>query len=147
MKGETKARSRYSHTVNPRTGREILVYGDRFFKLLEHGYKYDEELNRLYEEPLPPDTAVYIPEPRMLSPKNRSMKIGGTTYNELMRDRYRYRGGKWVKLTEEELEAEPIPSTYYSPRREVIEELFKELDKYDYDEFEYDADGLPILPF
>ena len=142
MKGETKARSRYSHTVNPRTGREILVYGDRFFKLLEHGYKYDEELNRLYEEPLPPDTPVYIPEPRMLSPKNRSMKIGGTTYNELMRDRYRYRGGKWVKLTEEELEAEPINAVIDSDSdSDSIGKLF------DYDKFEYDADGLPILPF
>ena len=142
MKGETKARSRYSHTVNPRTGREILVYGDQFFKLMDHGYKYDEELNRLYEEPLPPDTPVYIPEPRMLSPKNRSMKIGGTTYNELMRDRYRYRGGKWVRLSEEELEAEPINTVIDSDSdSDSIGKL------YDYDEYEYDEDGLPILPF
>ena len=32
------------HTLNP-VDREIWINGYRFYVLLQHGYKYDEELN------------------------------------------------------------------------------------------------------
>ena len=94
--------TKYSHTLNPATGREVTINGVRFNNLLKHGYKYNAELNRLYEESLPPDTTVYIPKSRVLSPNNRSMIIGGSAYYELIRDHYRRQGGKWVKMSKEE---------------------------------------------
>ena len=33
------------------------------------------------------------------------MIIGGSAYYELLRDNYRPRGGKWVKMTKEEAKA------------------------------------------
>ena len=69
-----------THTLNPNTEREITINGVRFLKLLKHGFKYDEELNRLYDTPLPPGTTKYISKSRMVSPNNRSMIIGGSAY-------------------------------------------------------------------
>ena len=91
--------SPYTHTINPNTGREIIIGGDRFFSLMEHGFKYDAELNRLYEKPLPPGTTTFIPKPRVLSPKNRFMLVGGTAHSELLRDNYRQCNGQWVKMS------------------------------------------------
>ena len=50
----------HSHIEPYYRARDIKFY-NRFYVLLEHGYKYDEELNRLYDEPLPPDSEKYIP--------------------------------------------------------------------------------------
>ena len=94
-----------THTLNPNTGREIQINGVRFLKLLKHGFKYDEKLNRLYDTPLPLGTTKYIPKSRMVSPSNRSMIIGGSAYYELLRDNFRPRGGKWVKMSKEEAKA------------------------------------------
>ena len=33
-----------THTLNSNTGREILINGVRFWKLMKHEFKYDEEL-------------------------------------------------------------------------------------------------------
>ena len=66
-----------THTLNPNTGREITINGVRFWKLLKHGFKYDEELNRLYDTPLPLGTTKYVPKSRIISPNNHSMIICG----------------------------------------------------------------------
>ena len=50
-----------THTLNPNTGREIQVNGVRFLNLLKHGFKYDEKLNRFYDQPLPEGTTKYVP--------------------------------------------------------------------------------------
>ena len=91
--------------MNPNTGREIQINGVRFWNLLKHGFKYNEKLNRLYDKPLPEGTTKYVPKSRMLSPNNRFMIIGGTAFNELIRDNYRRVKGQWVKMTKEEAEA------------------------------------------
>ena len=83
-----------THTLNPNTRREITINGVRFWKLLKHGFKYDEEINRLYNTPLLPDIPKYVPKSRIISPNNHSMIIGGSAYYELLRDNYRLRGGK-----------------------------------------------------
>ena len=38
----------------------------------------------------------------MISLNKRSMIIGGSAYYELLRDNYKPRGGKWVKMSKEE---------------------------------------------
>ena len=78
-----------THTLNPNTGREITINGIRFLNLLKHGFKYDEELNRLYDKPLPPDTTKYVPKSRAIPPNIRFMNVGNTAYNNLIRDNYR----------------------------------------------------------
>ena len=93
---------RPTHTLNPKTGREIQINGVRFWNLLKHGFKYDEKLNRLYDKPLPPNTTKYVPKSRMLSPTNKRIIIGGTEFNELIRDTYRLVKGQWVKMTKEQ---------------------------------------------
>ena len=131
--------------MNPNTGREIQINGVRFWNLLKRGFKYDEKLNRLYDEPLPLDTTKYIPKSRMLSPNNRSMIIGGTAFNELIRDNYRRVKEQWVKMTKEEAKA-------YDNDPD-IRMMFADSDSdsdseyVDIDEFEYDADGHAIFPF
>ena len=138
-----------THTLNPNTGREIQVNGVRFLNLLKHGFKYDENLNRLYDKPLPEGTTKYVPRSRMLSPSNRSMVIGGSAYYELLRDNYRPRGGKWVKMTKEEAKAydnDPdISMAFADPNSSDSDSSESEF--YDIDEFEYDADGHAIFPF
>ena len=137
--------NRPTHTLNPNTGREIQINGVRFWNLLKHGFKYDEKLNRLYDKPLPEGTTKYVPKSRMLSPTNRPLIIGGTAFNELIRDNYRRMKGQWVKMTKEEAEA------YY--RDPNISMMFADSDSdsdseyVDIDEFEYDADGHAIFPF
>ena len=96
---------RPTHTLNPNTGREIQINGVRFWNLLKHGFKYDKKLNRLYDTPLPLGTLKHVPKSRMISPSNRSMIIGGTAFNELIRDNYRRVKGQWVEMTKEEGEA------------------------------------------
>ena len=125
-----------THTLNPNTGREITINGVRFWKLLKHGFKYDEELNRVYDKPLPPGTTKYVPKSRMISPNNRSIIIGGSTYSELLRDNYRRVKGKWVKMSKEESKVYDIDSDDSSSSEYV-----------DIDEFEYDEDRYAIFPF
>ena len=138
-----------THTLNPNTGREIQINGVRFWNLLKRGYKYDEKLNRLYDTPLPPGTTKYVPKSRMISPNNRPLIIGGTAYNELIRDNYRRVKGRWVKMTKEEAEAydnDPdISMAFADPVSDDSESL--ESEYVDIDEFEYDADGYAIFPF
>ena len=50
----------HTHTLNSNTGREITINGIRFLKLLKHGFKYDKELNRFYNIPLPSDIPKYV---------------------------------------------------------------------------------------
>ena len=139
-------KSPYTHTINPNTGREVVIGGDRFFKLMEHGFKYDAELNRLYEKPLPPGTPKYIPKPRVLSPKNRYMVVGGTAHSELLRDNYRECNGQWVKMSKEEAEAyDKDPATH--KKLQIIDSDSSDSEYVDIDEFEYDEDGHAIFPF
>ena len=135
--------------MNPNTGREITINGVRFWKLLKHGFKYDEKLNRLYDTPLPPGTTKYIPKSRMVSPSNRSMIIGGSAYNELLRDSYRPRGGKWVKMTKEEAKGydkDPDIKKIFADD-DSDDDSSSESEYVDSDEFEYDEDGHAIFPF
>ena len=140
-----------THTLNPNTGREIQVNGVRFLNLLKHGFKYDEKLNRLYDQPLPEGTTKYVPRSRMLSPSNRSMVIGGSAYYELLRDNYRPRGGKWVKMTKEEAKAydnDPdIKQIFANDDSDDSDDSESSSEYVDIDEFEYDADGHAIFPF
>ena len=62
-----------THTLNPNTGREITINGVRFWKLLNHGFKYDEELNQLYDKPLPANTPKYVSKSIMIFPNNHYM--------------------------------------------------------------------------
>ena len=141
--------NRPTHTLNPNTRREIQINGVRFWNLLKRGFKYDEKLNRLYDTPLPEGTTKYVPKSRMLSPTNRPLIIGGTAFNELIRDNYRRVKGQWVKMTKEEAEAydnDPdISMAFANPVSDDSES--SESEYVDTDEFEYDADGHAIFPF
>ena len=139
--------TKYTHTLNPATGREVTINGVRFNNLLKHGYKYNAELNRLYEESLPPDTTVYIPKSRVLSPNNRSMIIGGSAYYELIRDHYRRQGGKWVKMSKEEAEAYDNDPNIEDVLCYPDSDSDSDSEYVDIDEFEYDEDGHAIFPF
>ena len=137
-----------THTLNPNTGREIQINEVRFLNLLKHGFKYDEKLNRLYDQPLPEGTTKYVPRSRMLSPSNRSMVIGGSAYYELLRDNYRPRGGKWVKMTREEAKAyDNDPDIKQIFANDDSDHSESSSEYVDIDEFEYDADGHTIFPF
>ena len=141
--------NRPTHTLNPNTGREVQINGVRFWNLLKRGFKYDEKLNRLYDKPLPPGTTKYVPKSRMLSPTNGPLIIGGTAFNELIRDNYRRVKEQWVKMTKEEAEAydnDPdISIAFANPVSNDSES--SESEYVDIDEFEYDADGHAIFPF
>ena len=138
-----------THTLNPNTGREIQINGVRFWNLLKRGYKYDEKLNRLYDKPLPPGTTKYVPKSRMISPSNRPLIIGGTAYNELIRDNYRRVKGRWVKMSKEEAEAyDNDPDIGMAIADPVSDDSTSSESEYvNIDEFEYDADGHAIFPF
>ena len=136
--------NRPTHTLNPKTGREIQINGVRFWNLLKRGFKYDEKLNRLYDKPLPPGTMKYVPKSRMISPNNRFMIIGGTAFNELIRDNYRRVKGQWVEMTKEEGEAydnDPNIDMMFFDSDSVSDSEYVDID-----EFEYDADGHAIFP-
>ena len=134
--------------MNPNTGREIQINGVRFWNLLKRGFKYDEKLNRLYDTPLPPDTTKYVPKSRMLSPNNRNLIIGGTAYNELIRDNYRRVKGQWVKMTKEAKAYDNDPDISMAFADPVSDDSESSESEYvDIDEFEYDADGHAIFPF
>ena len=75
------------------------------------------------------------------------MIIGGSVYYELLRDNYRPRGGKWVKITKEEAKA-------YGNDRNInkifanddADDSSSQTEYVDIDEFEYDEDGHAIFP-
>ena len=134
-----------THTLNSNTGREIQINGVRFWNLLKHGFKYNEKLNRLYDTPLPQDTTKYVPKSRTISLTNRSIVIGGTAYNELIRDNYRPRGGKWVKMTKEEAKA--FDNDPDIKKKFANNDSSSESEYVDSDEFEYDEDEYAIFPF
>ena len=131
--------------MNSNTGREIQINGVRFWNLLKHGFKYNEKLNRLYDTPLPQDTTKYVPKSRTISLTNRSIVIGGTAYNELIRDNYRPRGGKWVKMTKEEAKA--FDNDPDIKKKFANNDSSSESEYVDSDEFEYDEDEYAIFPF
>ena len=140
--------NRPTHTLNPNTGREIQINGVRFWNLLKRGFKYDEKLNRLYDKPLPEGTTKYVPKSRMLSPTNKRIIIGGTAFNELIRDNYRREKGQWVKMSKEEAKAydkDPNIDMLFADSNSDDDSSSSEY--VDIDEFEYDADGHAIFPF
>ena len=136
-----------THTLNPNTGREITINGVRFWKLLKHGFKYDEEINRLYNTLLLPDIPKYVPKSRIISPNNHSMIIGGSAYYELLRDNYRLRGGKWVKMSKEvakEYDNNPDIKKIFAD--DQGDDSFSDYPE-DIDEFEYNEHGHAIFLF
>ena len=136
-----------THTLNPNTRREITINGVRFWKLLKHGFKYDEEINRLYNTPLLPDIPKYVPKSRIISPNNHSMIIGGSAYYELLRDNYRLRGGKWVKMSKEDAkEYDNDPDIKKIFADDQGDDSFSDYPE-DIDEFEYNEHGHAIFLF
>ena len=76
------------------------------------------------------------------------MVIGGTVFNELLRDNYRRVKGKWVKMTKDEAEAyDKDPNINMAYADPVSESSDSESEYVDIDEFEYDEDGHAIFPF
>ena len=83
------------------------------------------------------------------------MVVGGSAYNELIRDRFRYQGGEWVKMSKEELEAYDNIDPKLKKRQQEEGHVCtrrstdsdSDSDYPDIDEFEYDADGHAIFPF
>ena len=139
---------RPTHTLNPKTGREIQINGVRFWNLLKRGFKYDEKLNRLYDKPLPPNTTKYVPKSRMLSPTNKRIIIGGTAFNGLIRDTYRLVKGQWVKMSKEQAKAyDNDPDINKIFANDDSDDSSSESEYVDIDEFEYDEDGHAIFPF
>ena len=135
-----------THTLNPNTGRKIAINGVRFWILLKYGFKYDEELNLLFDKPLPPDIPKCVSNPRMVSPNNCSNINGGTAFNELIRGNYRCVKGRWVKMTKEEAEAydnDPNIGMMFADD----DDSSSESEYVNIDEFEYDKDGHVIFPF
>ena len=140
--------NRPTHTLNPNTGREIQINGVRFWNLLKHGFKYDEKLNRLYDKPLPEGTTKYVPKSRMLSPTNKRIIIGGTAFNELIRNNYRREKGQWVKMSKEEAKAyDNYPNIDMMFADSNSDDDSSSSEYVDIDEFEYDEDGHAIFPF
>ena len=81
----------------------------------------------------------------MLSLTNRPLIIGGTAFNELIRDNYRRVKGEWVKMTKEQAKAyEKDPNIGMAF---ADSESDSDSEYIDIDEFEYDADDHAIFPF
>ena len=115
---------------------------------LKHGFKYDKELNRLYDKPLASNTHKYLLKSRIISPNNCSMIIGGSEYYELLWGNYRPQGGKWVKISKEEAKEydnDPNISAIFAPDMDDSSDDNNYSD--DIDEFEYNEDGHAIFPF
>ena len=115
---------------------------------MKHGFKYNKELNRLYDTPLSPDTLKYITKSRIISPNNHSIIIGGSVYYELLRDNYRPQGGKRVKMSKEESKAydnDPNISAIFALNMDDSSDDSNYPN--DICEFEYDEDGHAIFPF
>ena len=115
--------NRPTHTLNPNTGREITINGVRFWKLLKHGFKYDKELNRVYDKPLPPGTTKYVPRPR---------------------------GDKWVKMSKEESKVydnDPDIKKIFVNDQDDDSNDSSSSEYVDIDEFEYDEDRYAIFSF
>ena len=84
----------------------------------------------------------------MRSPSNRPLIIGGTAYNELIRDNYRRVKGQWVKMSKEEAEAyDNDPDISMTFVNDDSDDSSPESEYVDIDEFEYDEDGHAIFPF
>ena len=109
-----------THILNPNTEREIAINGVHFLNLLKHGFKYNEELNWLYNTPLPLGTPKYIPKSRMISPNNRYMIIEGLVYFELLQDNYKPRGGKWWRWGRKRPKSTIVILAQYLPRTRKI---------------------------
>ena len=79
--------------------------------------------------------------------------IGGTAYNELIRDNYRRVKGQWVgkkkwpkKKPRRTITTQTISMAFADPPNSSDSDS-SESEFYDIDEFEYDADGHAIFPF
>ena len=74
------------------------------------------------------------------------MIIGGWAHNELLRDNYRPRGWKWVKMSKEEVKAydnDPNISAIFAPDTENSSDDSNYPD--DIDKFKYNEDGHAIV--
>ena len=93
-------------------------------------------------------TMKYFPKSRMISLNNRSMIIGGSAYYELLRDNYRPRGGKWMKMNKEEAKAydndSDIKKIFADDQDDDSDNSSSFLDNID--EFKYNEDGYAIFP-
>ena len=77
------------------------------------------------------------------------MIIGGSAYYELLRDNYRPRDGKWVKMNKEEAKVydnDPDIKKIFANNRDD-DPSSSESEYVDIDEFEYNEDGHAIFPF
>ena len=70
------------------------------------------------------------------------MIVGGSVYDNSIRDNYRPRGGKWAKMSKEEARVYDN-----DPKISAIFALNMDDSNYDdIDEFEYNKDGYAIFP-
>ena len=77
------------------------------------------------------------------------MIIGGSAYYELLRDNYRPRDGKWVKMNKEEAKVydnDPDIKKIFANNQDD-DPSSSESEYVDIDEFEYNEDGHAIFPF
>ena len=77
------------------------------------------------------------------------MIIGGSAYYELLRDNYRPRDGKWVKMNKEEAKEydnDPDIKKIFANNQDD-DPSSSESEYVDIDEFEYNEDGHAIFPF
>ena len=135
-------------TFNPNTGGIFFITGFGFLNLLKLGFLYHQYLNRLYSMLLPLDTPKYVPKLRIISPNNRYRITRGAAYYEILRDNYRPRGSKWVKMSKEEAKEYDNDLNNSTIFALDIEDSSDDSDyPDDIDEFEYNEDKHAILPF
>ena len=75
------------------------------------------------------------------------MIIGGSAYYELLRDNYRPRGGKWVKISKEEAKVYDNDSDIKKTFANDQDDDSSESEYVDIDEFEYNEDSHAIFSF